>query len=300
MNTIYFYCDWDSKHASLGNIINVPSYNFLKGLVKWRNETNSVELAYYSGTDFLLKTDKKPIKTPLVISLLKSNLQKQVRRQLPDAVATFAELYALNPFEALRRLVVIVFEDTMIHSQLSVIVWLMAASSKGYVLKSNEWLLDYVNTLLTLPKKCEQLNGTLTANELLDSSHPNKETLCAIYFRTGYGGLKFDLELITNTINWYIQNNHELQMIDIKPFTGALNFTIHYSALDYHVFPKILTELQEQFPQYTTEMLKEIIWKNCSGVNTRIDSSKPFDPHWFEIKIEYKKLGKKFLKASSF
>jgi len=299
METIYFYCDWDSKQALISNTITDPKYIFLQGVVNWRNETTLVELAYYSKTDLLVKTDKKAIKNSSMISLLKSNLQKQVRRQLSDAVGTFAELYDWSPFEALRRLVVIVFEDTMIHSQLSVIVWLMVASSKGYVLKSNEWVLDYVNTLLTLPKKCECMKGDINADKLLNSTHLNKEILCGIYFRTGYGGMKSDLELITSTINWYFQNNHELQLIEIKPFTDTLNFTIHYSALDFHVFPNILSELQEQFPQYTIEMLKEIIWTNCSGVNTRIHN-KPVDPRWFEIKTEYKKLGKKFLEKCSF
>jgi len=74
------------------------------------------------------------VERPYSVHILKSNLQKCVRRR--DSGRGLVSGWALlcqDPVEMLRRLPVIIAEDALVHPRLYVeLVWLMAAVSKGY------------------------------------------------------------------------------------------------------------------------------------------------------------------------
>lgn len=72
----------------------------------------------------------------LPLSILKSALQKCVRRRLSQPAVRVAVALlrkTRSPFELLRRLSIIVLEDAALHPQFPTLVWLLAASSKGYI-----------------------------------------------------------------------------------------------------------------------------------------------------------------------
>jgi hypothetical protein len=76
--------------------------------------------------------------TSLSASVLKSCLQKNIRRMHPAAsVRTASELASHTDkqgfHELIRRLTIIVLEDACLHPALPLLVWLMMANSKGYI-----------------------------------------------------------------------------------------------------------------------------------------------------------------------
>lgn len=70
----------------------------------------------------------------LSISHLKSCLQKSIRRRAPlPAVRVAMELADKSWTDLIRRLPVIILEDSTLHPDFGLLVWLMVADSKGYV-----------------------------------------------------------------------------------------------------------------------------------------------------------------------
>lgn len=92
---------------------------------------------------------------------LKSALQKTVRLCRGHSAVRIA-LYLLkdNPIEVLRRLAVICLEDAVLPPAYPALVWLMAATSKGYTLSR-----DHVNLVLTIVQQ-------IAAVPVRDSSRP--------------------------------------------------------------------------------------------------------------------------------
>lgn len=65
------------------------------------------------------------------VPVLKSTLQKSVRRRRPlPAVRVAMELMDKAMGELLRRLPIIILEDSMLHPDLPLLVWAMVAESK--------------------------------------------------------------------------------------------------------------------------------------------------------------------------
>lgn len=72
--------------------------------------------------------------------MLKSILQKSIRRRQPlPAVRVAMELMDKALGELLRRLPIIILEDSMLHPDLPLLVWLMVAESK---VRANQVLID--------------------------------------------------------------------------------------------------------------------------------------------------------------
>ncbi|KAK1740411.1 hypothetical protein QTG54_008506 [Skeletonema marinoi] len=70
----------------------------------------------------------------LSISHLKSCLQKSIRRRAPlPAVRVAMELADKSWTDLIRRLPIIILEDSTLHPDFSLLVWLMIADSKGFV-----------------------------------------------------------------------------------------------------------------------------------------------------------------------
>ena len=78
------------------------------------------------------KTEKK------VIPLLKSNLQKAVRRKKTEiAINSLRMLIRLDPLNLMRRLPIIIVEDTELHDSITIPVWMMLAEG-NYELKDKD------------------------------------------------------------------------------------------------------------------------------------------------------------------
>jgi hypothetical protein len=287
MSVCYFNLTWPTAAVQTQPL---PNGHFLS-FIKCRGGPERLEL--WSLGSFETSKPTKTSKLDLA-SLLKSNLQKQVRRGKPAAVATAAKLLELDPSEFLRRLVIVSVEDIQIFQETSTVVWLMAAVSKGLILSKihKDWLLGYVQALVEWPNKMEYDHTPV--HKPFDSLDP---TLAAINVRVFYGGMAGDMALLQNAIHYHSTSGEPLASLDVQPYTAKLpKFTISPAAIDFHIWDHLLDRLHARFNQYSTEQIKSAIWDNSSSKNYRTE----FEPNesalcWSVIRNDFHRLGKEYL-----
>ena len=96
---------------------------------------------YGNFTEFPKKIDKTILKYNN-IELLKSNLQKGIRRQnVKVSVLTARHLLDIDELAFLRRISIITIEDVEINNQFPIIIWLMIACSNKYKLKTKYYFI---------------------------------------------------------------------------------------------------------------------------------------------------------------
>jgi hypothetical protein len=137
------------------------------------------------------------------VSLLKSLLQKAVRRrQKRQAVWAAGALLVLSPDQLLRRLPIVALEDVALTTDFPTLVWMMAASSKGWVPRSNHllWLLNSVATLCEVEE--QDVHGaadTVVRDEELarrwGNCTANLTQLLSLKARLMYGGMQCDMSM---------------------------------------------------------------------------------------------------------
>jgi len=196
-------------------------------------------------------------------SLLKSNLQKAVRRRhIEEAFATTKHFLAQDAGELLRRLPIIMCEDTMLHPRLFLeIVWLMAAVSKGYALSAADcqMVMDFVGAALSAPSRYNIGLGGSGVPNYSDPLH------LAFALRISYGGMKYDEEfmerLLSRIAGGELAVHADLITVDYES-VAAFDVERHLlrEAVDFHCFPAMLTE---------TGVAKAAIWHNRSAPNVR-------------------------------
>ena len=211
-------------------------------------------------------------------SLLKSNLQKAIRRKNKQiALDTTLKMITENmAIELLRRLTIITFEDVVVNKYFPIIVWLyIAISSKDkYKLtyKDVEFIYSYVGLLCDIEYCYKPKEGIiLPLNEFKD------DVIClSLYLRIQYGGFKSEINLMNNLI-YEIYNKKtsidttEMQIINI-PRKIKKNIDILDSAIDFHCFHrmplKVLARVDKKF-NFTEKDIKQYIWDFDSKINLR-------------------------------
>ena len=187
-NIVYFICLWE--HAPRAWLSTKPYPNGTEiGSVKWRNQPVTVKIVSGTPIQTIKEREQYP---PDLYALLKSNLQKQVRRGNVLAVATAARLWDLGQFELLRRLVIIAAEDVEVSTETAVITWLMTAKTKGLKLTPDhrQWVLGYVQSLvqhsvcrrLDIKHERDKCDPELEPMNVLDTNYDQSEQIAGILF----------------------------------------------------------------------------------------------------------------------
>lgn len=222
-----------------------------------------------NGSDVVI-VDERPYQSPVVfrvpsydISVLKSNLQKCIRRGLAEpAFATTYQMMAQDANELLRRLPIIMCEDTQLcPSAFNMIVWLMAAVSKGYCINANDMqrVYDFVSTMLGASGRYNR------CVEITDSGIPGDPTTdLAFRIRIGYGGMPGDMEFME-----LLRRRHAAGSLPMCEYLAAPVMTYNFNvrrdivpwAVDFHCRPHMLKEM----PAFT----KDYIWWHWSSLNVR-------------------------------
>ena len=155
----------------------------------------------------------------LSVPVLKSILQKSVRRRRPlPAVRVAMELADKSLSDLLRRLPVVVLEDSTLTADFDFLVWLMVAHSKDFVISSE--LLSRVFGIIFQVASCpwvDRLTNAETEEKadametqqpcsfaLLESAAESAEQLVpphivllwSILIRAEYGGMRGDVEML--------------------------------------------------------------------------------------------------------
>ena len=289
-----FIFDEANKKAYL--ILNENKTNII-GKVKLRGTNIIVNIVYISKNIPLMNTVKEAVPTQFY-SLLKSNLQKQIRRQEITAITTASILLDLNAFELLRRLIIIAAEDVEISTETSVMTWLMMATSKGFILSPTlkNYVLNYVEALVKHPI-CRRLiinmndyNDKLQISDVMSSSISsvaNKSEIAAILLRTYYGGLEGDNPMLCKLCDEYLKVKRTLPSIIVKNIENKINLPklqISDAAIDYHIYPNLLNLINKD-TQIDVTTISRAIWICSSSINKRVNiiTNVKYDEIWQKI-----------------
>ena len=199
------------------------------------------------------------------VSVLKSNLQKCVRRRcVTEALATAKHLLYQDPNEMLRRLPIIMCEDAMLCPSLFCeLVWLMAAVSKGYRLNADDGgvVLRAVQTALDAPGRYnldvveQATEGTVEGSDATD---------VAFRLRIAYGGMSGDGEMLERLRCRFSAGTLPCVTAstaygDVERFDPRRHL-IPY-AIDFHCFPVLL--------KANPHLTKGAVWWHWSSLNVR-------------------------------
>lgn len=242
------------------------------------------------------------IETKANLPLLKSNLQKAVRRCLiTEAINSAIAIIQKDPLELLRRLPIIYIEDVCLMDSYPIVVWLMMAE-KEHKLDSND-----IDILLHIVKSlCETqsyYNGNESNNidrKLFELSHNNlqnndhNDCLLSLYYRALYGGMKEDMLMLKKSIYYYVEKPFEIE----KTIYDCINYSkierilnIIPQAIDFHPFPQIINILVKQ-TNFDNNDIKMCVWFVESGLNVRkpetIEKSREYEKKdcWNKIKCK--------------
>lgn len=244
------------------------------------------------------------IYTKVSVPLLKSNLQKAIRRH-NNQIALSSSIALLNKdsIEFLRRLPIIFVEDVCLLDSLPIIIWLMMAD-KEYKLTNQDIyiILNIVNDLCNVKEYFDyNIYPWIESYSAIDhsvlQSHNNSSELLALYYRSLYGGMKGDMKLLQSAINYYKNNpdkiytaSYNLNLQEINTITSV---EIIEEAIDFHPFPQMLQFIKQFIKQSTiknnddidididNQTIKMCIWFSQSGLNLR----KPYTIKESELNI---------------
>ena len=249
--------------------------------------------------NFLGKAHEYPIVDSRLKPLIKSNLQKCIRRRLSSkAVRSAYALLSISTFEALRRLIIIILEDTLPVPSLATLVWFMMASSKGYLLTTNqvEWILGVVYLVCEKVSYRRPFKEKLPTGLLADNSIET-QILWSMAFRRAYGGMKGDQEMMECLGGlWYRtfleksgrewERWSELKKLEIEPvdLTSLGTFVPQKvfipACVDQHCRPQIIPYIRKNYPDMEESDIKGAIWLCRSRLNKR-----PYTPFPFFVNL---------------
>jgi len=213
------------------------------------------------------------------IPLLKSNLQKAIRRgNTHVAINTTFLMLEKARTEFFRRLAIIYIEDVCLQDSYSIIVWLMM-SNEEHTLRPTDYsiILNIVRNLCecshvyTKPRVKPVYKTTQTQIHDALQHLRGQDQLLALYYRFLYGGMKGDMEMLSNAIAYYIANPAEIVVTKYAPIDIVLEdtcLTILDVAIDFHPFPHLLQYISNR-TGLQKERVKQLIWEAESAYNIR-------------------------------
>lgn len=311
-----YFIDWTKKPPMAQWLVDKPESVTYQTTVKWKEMNYVVQLCCFDD----INDPYYEIPNELYyknVSLFKSLLQKSVRRQLTElALQTSNHLLKMDLNALIRRLFVIMLEDTCLHPCVTTLVWLTSALSKGYQIRDSQvsWLFGFTKYLCEEKNKfyygfqpCEKSNTRQLIKQIDQSqiTPQQKDILYSILYRCSYGGMDGDVHMFYDYVFLWFEKfgrGETLSYIDFDnvPATTINNLQltdILLNSADFHCFPRIIPEIQRKFPQLKDDEIKKCIWECSSKTNTRCIND--IDPQvlklWHTIETEVVLLQKKLI-----
>jgi len=325
----YFYLKWTNKFSPECNAYwtdQRPSeINYIEQV---KCDSLEKDYYYYICGYFPDYQEKKynlgKEKTYKNISMLKSHLQKNIRK-MDDmlAIPTCYHLMKLSMNDLIRRLSIIMLEDTELHECITTIVWLTVALSKdNFRIKKYmyEWILGVIY-LLCKTENADKLKRdnndsislkNITQEVLSCSAQLSKEQLSILYsmlIRVTYGGMEGDLNMIQRyVLVWkdrFLKNGKKMNNMILRPISIYVNelkiSDWDVSAIDYHCCPKIIEFIMKKYSELNEDEIKSLIWIYSSSINTRVGEKKVDESslqNWNKIKDYVAKTQKYLLESN--
>lgn len=219
------------------------------------------------------------------IPIMKSNLQKCIRRSLSEqAVSSAITILCLKPSELLRRLPIIVLEDVTLNNKFLFLVWLMCAESKG--LKINDDILNEIINIVNFLSRCKKADECLKLEgvnikkyKLNDLTSEQRDILWSIQLRKSYGGMKGDLLMLNYfTDLWYNRFISCYKIINVKNDNSLNKRLLRKSdlileSIDFHC-SNIINFIKNKYSHIEENKIKKSLWVFRSSYNIRKNNSK--------------------------
>ena len=233
------------------------------------------------------------IKPEHEIPLLKSNIQKAIRRKQTDiAVATLISMLTVSPTEILRRLPVIFIEDVCLMSSFQIVVWFMMCDKEYIIKKVDVFIL--VNIIISLCETDEVFTDNDNIKEYVGDCkelYRSDDSILALYYRSKYGGMKGDMAMLRRAIHYYhLEGGKVVETKWVSSIQFAHKVIIIPEAIDFHPYPNLLWDISKK-THLNKDLVKKSIWFAESGVNVRKPETRLFSdnehksPNWTKIKI---------------
>jgi hypothetical protein len=201
-------------------------------------------------------------------------------------------------------------EDVMLFDCLPMLVWFLAAHSKGYKLTKNQlyWLMGMVYALSECP--CADLNDheespELNLNSLKRLPVREKSIIFSLEFRASFGGMRGDKNMIHYlSKTWFERFSEKIQsplgvggMGEMQsPPIGFITFPTErlelnewiLAAIDFHCVNNLIGLLIDRFEEYEYDEIKSAIWRHSSSINYRKPSTDTeYKELWTEIRKDF-------------
>lgn len=234
------------------------------------------------------------------LSLMKSDTQKAYRRCLTDhCLSSFKVLCGLNPKAALRRLGVIVIEDSLITYQVNTLIWLlMTFAFFDFPMDYGawEWVYQLIISMcrdfkfLSIERGGDHLwkeDHHITIDGLLEEVHKDdlssrhSDILLSLLFFNDRG--VFTLESDKKLGGYYIKrflddwkesrnlyyDNHLNEInVNLEEIPYLKPDEILYIACDHHCDKFLVTKICKEF-NLDDIFVRKLIWYSCSRHNVR-------------------------------
>lgn len=276
-------------------------------LIPIENEETSVEV-------FPISTEPR---NQTRVEILKSNLQKAVRRGNEKvAIATTLVLLHLSPQDLLRRLPIIIVEDSIPNASYALLVWLMVAVSKGYELTVKDVgmiigiVKDTAREPFTIDYTSKDWSSTKIGSKNSKTEYPISEERSVIWsalsIRQMYGGTEGDMKMLERSKRlygvWRVGYSDKLALSTLPK--GKLR--ILPEAIDQHCAPGLITNVSKA-SGLDPEIVSSLVWNFRSSINfrNRLYGSK-YEPtldeeqEWEEIKELVETNAKRIANSYSF
>lgn len=261
-------------------------------LITFTTNINVIDLSNYG----IYEEDKTKI------ALLKSNIQKAVRRNLPEiAIASAVEItkYKTGVSELLRRLCIIIVEDKwdcymQIAKHYNTLIW-MVGTEKG---KFNwlEWVLGIIRFI------CDKKFRLVEHKSDINLKWSKNEYSCSLILRSFYGGMNGDMKLLRHCakqIEDIKPERFDNEAIDINEEKDYdYDLLIIPAAADFHCIPSMLETINHKYPRFSCDIIKKSIWDGSSSI--RFECEKTENEVWNIIKKDVYKFQKNYINKINF
>lgn len=211
------------------------------------------------------------VDTSLDVPLLKSNLQKAIRRKdKRTAVSSMLALLSKSPTELFRRLPIIYIEDVCLMTSFPIVVWFMIADKEYVIKKLDVFIL--VNIIISLCDTDEVYDDP--SIDVLEECQEdiydieNNDAILALIIRSKYGGMKGDMVMLKEAIDHYKRGGIIVETEWLDEIRYEHTVDILPEAIDFHPYPQMLRDINKA-TYIQSDLVKKTIWLAESGVNYR-------------------------------
>ena len=227
------------------------------------------------------------------ISIIKSHIQKCIRRKMHiKAVRSAYNMIDLDFNQFIRRINIIMLEDTCLMDSYYNLIWMMLAFSTKLWEPLNihiEWLLGLVHNLCDTVHIVVYDKKNIHQGELyLDNiGELEKSMIYSLQIRKSYGGMICDLDMIQSIINGLKLKNIEIIKKPVRRVSLVMKYLpfqlYELSAVDFHCVPYIISSVKQKFPFLFEDEIKNLIWEYRSGINLRHKSQNKINENYLKI-----------------